>query len=525
MVVDDAGPAVFAVFVGDRVQLFDDHGADLALALQEVFQFGDLFFQIVDLLCALENIFFIDIAQLDFRDELRLHLVDAEADHQIWNDFRVGLRLADDADGLVDVEQDALEALEQVQLFGFFLLLVIDAAADAFGAPSRPLLDDLPHAEHLRHTGDQDVEVAAEGVAPGGRAEEPLHELFGIDAALEVDRQLQAGEVGLVADVGDFAELARLVQLRDLVDDRLDRRRVGDLINFDEILFLDVAPAGADLHAASAGAVDLRHFLRIVEDLAAGGEVRRGHVLQQVAVRIFDPSGGRLADLAEIEAADVARHADGDAHVRGHQYVREGGGQQHRLLHGVVVVVDEIHGLAVDVAEDLLADAVQLRLRITRGGVGGVAGVDLAEVALRVHEGDEQGLVAAGKTHHRLVDRGVAVRVEAHGLADDVRGLGARAAQQAHFIHGIQQLAVRGLEAVDLGDRARYDDAHGVGHVVDGQRIGDRLFQHLSAQTLHAGGVRRRLLCRFFLLSCHENTVLCQERSARSIYWLPFSAI
>ena len=47
--------------------------------------------------------------------------------------------------------------------------------------------------------------------------------------------------------------------------------------------------------------------------------------------------------------------------------------------------------------------------------------------------------------------------------------------EQPHLVHGVEQLAVGGLEPVDLGDGAGDDNAHRVGHVVLFQRLGDRL--------------------------------------------------
>ena len=90
----------------------------------------------------LEDVLLIDIAQLDLRHVLRLHLIDAEGDHQIGDDLGFLLRLPDGTDGLVDVQQDALQTLQQVQLV---LLLLQDEehpALDALGAPSRPLLQN-----------------------------------------------------------------------------------------------------------------------------------------------------------------------------------------------------------------------------------------------------------------------------------------------------------------------------------------------------------------------------------------------
>ena len=109
-----------------------------------------------------------------------------------------------------------------------------------------------------------------------------------------------------------------------------------------------------------------------------------------------------------------------------------------------------------------------------------IAGIRLAEVALGIDERTKQGFVAARETDHRLIDRSVAVRVQPHSLTNDVRGLRARAGEQVHLIHCIEQLAVRRLEAVDLRNRAGEDDAHRVGHIVDLERIDDRLFDDIA---------------------------------------------
>ena len=384
-----------------------------------------------------------------------------------------------------------------MQLVLLLLQLEIDPAADAVRAPCGPLLEDLTHAQHARLARDEDVEVAAEAVLERGRLEELLHELLRVNAALEVDRELEAVQIRLVAHVGDLADLAGLDELRDLVDDDLGRSRVGDLIDLNEIPFPDVAPAGAAAEAAAAGIVNLQHLRRVVEDFAAGREIRRGQQLKQVCAGIFDQSDGRLADLAQIERADVRRHADCDAHVRVDEHVRERGGKKRRLLHGGVVVVDEVNGVGVDVAEQLLTDRFELRLGIPGRGAGHVARVDLAEVALRVDEWVQQRLVAAREAHHRVVDGGVAVRIQLHRLADDVGRLRARFGQQTHLIHRVEQLAVRGLEAVDLRDRARHDDRHRVGHVVFFECAADRLLLHLGPQAHH---IRVVFMMRFFVV-------------------------
>ena len=367
-----------------------------------------------------------------------------------------------------------------MQLVLLFAHDEVNAAADAFRAPRAPLVEQLAHAHHARHSGDEHVEVAGHGILQRRGLHQLLHELVGIGAALEVDGQLEAVEVGLVAHIGDLADLACLDELGDLVHDGLGRGGVGDLIDLDEVFLFVVAPAGADLHAAAARAVNFAQGVDVADDLAAGREIGRKQRLCQVAVGILEVGDRRVAHLAEVEAAQLARHADGNALIGAHEDVREGRRQQRRLLHGVVVVVDEIDGIGVDVAEQLGADGGELCLRVAARRPRHVARVDLTEVALGVHERVQQRTVALGKAHHRVIDGGVAVGIEVHGAAHDVGGLGAGPLEQAHAVHRVQQLAVGGFEAVDLRQSAGDDDTHGVGHVVGLQRAGDGVFQHAA---------------------------------------------
>ena len=114
MGVDDGGAAGLAVFLGGGVQLLHDDLLHPLRAVQQVLQIVDLIPQGVRLPGALENIFLVDVPQLDLRHIFRLDLVDAEADHQIGDDLGFLLRLPDNADGLVNIQQDALQALQQV---------------------------------------------------------------------------------------------------------------------------------------------------------------------------------------------------------------------------------------------------------------------------------------------------------------------------------------------------------------------------------------------------------------------------
>ena len=114
----------------------------------------------------------------------------------------------------------------------------------------------------------------------------------------------------------------------------------------------------------------------------------------------------------------------------------------------------------------------------------------------------EQRTIAPAETHHGFINGGIAMGVETHSLHNNVCGLGSAARQQPHFIHGIEQLPVRGLKAVDLRNRTRHDYAHGIRHEVDFQRLGDGLLYNLRMQS-HDVGIVLMLVFFFFFLFCH----------------------
>ena len=183
MIVDQLGLSRLTVFAADRIELLADHCLDLFLRAEQLFQLRNFPFQTLGLLQTVEQKFLVDVAQPDFCHILCLHLIDAEADHEVRNDLGVELCFADDADCLVDIEQDLAQTFEKMQLVLFLLQLEIDPPADALAAPRGPLLENLAHTQHARHAADQNVEVAAERVLQRRRFEELLHELFGVRAA------------------------------------------------------------------------------------------------------------------------------------------------------------------------------------------------------------------------------------------------------------------------------------------------------------------------------------------------------
>ena len=195
--------------------------------------------------------------------------------------------------------------------------------------------------------------------------------------------------------------------------------------------------AAAHPHAAPAGGIDLIQFGFIIQQNAAAGKIGGDEGIGDIVLRVADQRRRRFADLGQIEGADIAGHADGDTGIVIHQHRREGDRQQRGLLYRAVIVIHKIDGILINIGEELGADLFQLDLGITGGGVGHIAGVCLAEVALAIHKGDQQGLIAAGQAHHGIVDGGIAMGIEPHGLAHHIGGFNTAAGKQTHFIHSV----------------------------------------------------------------------------------------
>ena len=208
--------------------------------------------------------------------------------------------------------------------------------------------------------------------------------------------------------------------------------------------------------------LDDRANLHFAETVLVVGRV---HDAAQLEIRekrdglFLDEVDLGFKQLDEVVRQDGGGEAHGNAVRAQHQQERYLGRQIDGLLLASVVVGHELGGLLV---EHLLARKVgELALDVTRGGVRH-AGVDGAEVSLAV---DEIAVALAPELvrqdHDRVANRGVAMRVVLHGVADDVGDLGVLAVvllpQRMH------DAALHGLEAVfDGGDGTVADDIGGI---------------------------------------------------------------
>ncbi len=140
----------------------------------------------------------------------------------------------------------------------------------------------------------------------------------------------------------------------------------------------------------------------------------RRSFLDRSRIGILDQVQRRVAELGDIVRRDRGRHADRDAGRAVGEQVREGAGQDDRLLVLLVVGRAEVDRVLVDALEQQRRDLGHARFGVAHGGR--VIAVDIAEIALPVDQRVAHREILR-QAHQRVVDRLVAMRVE---LADDV---------------------------------------------------------------------------------------------------------
>ena len=113
---------------------------------------------------AFEDVFLVEMAQLDLGNILRLNLINAEAYHQVWHYLALLLGIPDNADGFINIEQYLFKPSQQMQPVGGSLEVECGPAAHAAAAELYPLAEQLTHPEHSRHSVDEDIEVAGERI-------------------------------------------------------------------------------------------------------------------------------------------------------------------------------------------------------------------------------------------------------------------------------------------------------------------------------------------------------------------------
>ena len=184
------------------------------------------------------------------------------------------------------VDRD-LQPLEDVAARLRLPQLELGAAADDLAAELDEVVDQLDQRQHLRAAADDGQHDDPEAALECGVLVEIVQDDVADLAAFQVDDDAHPVAIRLVADVGDpfdrllahqLGDSLDQPRLVDLVRNRVDhdRRPVALLVGLD---------LGLRAHddGAAAGQIRLLDALA-ADDVAAGGEVRPGNQLQELAL-------------------------------------------------------------------------------------------------------------------------------------------------------------------------------------------------------------------------------------------------
>ena len=354
----------------------------------------------------------------------------------------------------------------------------------------------------------QHVHVEAEADFQFRVAERLLHHGVGIDGA--VARHQQDAHVfgGLVDDLLDRGQLARVdggvelleqARLLDLVGDfGHDRAPEAAFEPFD-------LPARPHAQTAPPGAVRFRDRGRVFGKAAAGGEVGPRHMRRDLLILRGRPAdqvqqGG--GEFARIVRRDVGRHADRDALRPVGQQVGEGRRQHCRLAALPVIGLAEIDRVLVDALQQRLGHRRQPRLGVAHGG--GVVAVDIAEIAVALDQRVADGELLR-EAHHRVIDRRIAVgMVFAHDIADDAGAfLEAGGGVEPQFAHGVDEAAVDRLQPVaHIRERARGNRRERIGEIPLAQRRAEGDGLNDSGDLVGHGALRMLRIGIRFSIGC-----------------------
>ena len=233
---------------------------------------------------------------------------------------------------------------------------------------------------------------------------------------------------------------------------------------------------------ATTGLVGLANALAS-HDHATARPIRAGniaHKLFQCDVRMMHQMFGCGNHFAQIVRRHICGHADGDAGAAIDEQIRDRGRQNGWLLQLVVVVRCEIHCIFGDIRVHAKRGLGHASLGVTRCCRTIIKG---SEITVAVDQRQTHGK-RLRKTNHRLINRGIAMRVKlTHHLADHTGRLHVRTIRiEVHLTHLVDDAALHRLQTVSgVGQRAGIDHRirvfeEGLAHLLVQRCFDDVLF-------------------------------------------------
>ena len=352
--------------------------------------------------------------KLQLQNGVRLHLGEIETAAQILPRFGRGLRFFDNRHHLVDILNGYYQSFQNMSaLFCFFELKfgsVVNHVALIVGVAG----NDVKQPHLLRLAVRDCHHVYSVGALKVCVLEKYIQIFFRVVILFYSDNRAHALLVGLVHYFRNTGKQILFV----LAQGKNFRQQIGFVYLIRQLGYhkiFSVVGQYLDMHLGAHGYFSLARLVSLFQlvgnHVAACGEIGTSddfhHFLQGNVLFVYIGNHA-VNDFPEIVGRYVCRKSHRDTAAAVDQNIGKTAGQHFRLLQLVVVVPTPAHRIHVKVAQHFESKRRETRFGIThrRRAVA----VHRAEIALSVHERHSH-VELLRKTHHSVVNGGVAVRV------------------------------------------------------------------------------------------------------------------
>ena len=410
--LDNLGAALIPESLDDFAQFVDDDPEDTLVALQQILEvrnFQPQLLEFVDDLLALHRS---QGAEAHLENRLGLALGKIEALLELGARGGCVRRGANQCDDLVQVVEGNHEAIEDMRPL-FCPGKVIDRPADDhFLAELDEMAERFLDRKRLGPAVHEREQIDREGRLQGRQLVELVEDDVLGGVASQFDDDSHSLAIRFVAQIGNSLDTAVANEVGHPLEENRFVHLVRNFRNDDSHPPLglfearlrtkgQVTPTRREIISNAIGPAEL----------GAGGEIRTGHLLEQVvegAIRVLRLQHHRFAQFGEVVRGHIGRHPHRDPRGAVGEKIGEAGGQNHRLFHLAVEIRREIHGLSIDISKHFLGEQRESRFGVAIGG-GGVS-VDGAKITLAVDQRIAEGKVL-GHANHGLVDRTITMGV------------------------------------------------------------------------------------------------------------------
>ena len=452
ILVQQHGTSWCAICGDGLVHLIDHHTVQGFVGDEDALQLFDALLQIVAFGLKFDTAHLRQAAQTQVENILRLNVVQIEYGNQSgFCGFGV-IGGPNHLNDLVDIDHGQQQAFDQMQALQRLPSAEFATAANHHTTMIHPHLEHFLQSHGVRTTVDQSYVVDGEIVLQGRVPEQLCQHGVWIETGLDLDDQpcavMSIRQVDRTGNALQFAILHTFGNtLQHTFRSHHERqfRHDNGLLACRHVFDMRHRTGG---QCATAALICLANAAP-PHDYAAAWPIRTWHIPHQILQRgigVTHQMLGRRHDFAEIMRGHVRGHADRDAGTAIDQQIRNGRGQNGRLLKLVVIVGGEIDGVLGDVRVHAECGPCH-----TRFGVAGCRRpvIKGTEIAVAIHQGQTHR-ERLGETHHGLVDCGITMRMElAHHLADHTCRFHIWAVgREIHLAHLVDDAALHGLETV-----------------------------------------------------------------------------